>query len=261
MPSLRKLSGIAAILVLLLTACGQQDSGELDPDEARPVTSGEAERLAISQFNNFDAGIRSVEATVTEAGSTYSFYGWFDYTEHFGYGELTHVYEESHAEEAALLLWDEAVISLSSSYTPTGEDPPLPAPDITDPEPAWGSGSLTPDESRLHTLLIIVGSLGAERPDNPLLLQQGGALYLGDAAIEGSSEELTVFAGPGPEEEVTAGEEIDPQEATTRFWIDENGIMHRVDIRLGGSKDWTTIQLGEAENTELGDPFGQVSQE
>ncbi|WP_120004521.1 hypothetical protein [Nesterenkonia muleiensis] len=263
MKRISRTTQLAAVLSLTaVTACGSSDP------EPRPLTNEEAELLAISRFNNFDAGTRGVQFSLNDFGDRYSFEGWFDYITGTGYGELSLLDNDGAVQESSLMLWNEQVVGYYAAGEPWNEIPedsdaedtesqaPLPIPGTDELDAAWDGGPLDPSASRIHTLFAVVGSLGSERPDNPLLLQQGGALWLSENA-EGSGT-FTLFGGPAAEEEVTAGEEIDPDEITTRFLIDEAGVMSEAEVLLSGDEEWTTIVLSEAGDVDLGDPFGEA---
>lgn len=247
----RRWAGIALAVMAVagvLTGCAEPEEPS---DAARPVTTEESELLAVARFRNFDAGTRSIAFDVDDAGAHLRFDGWFDYAGGVGYGALT-------ADDArhSLLLWNSAVIG---THAPVGGDPaPLPIADADALETAWKGSELDPGSSRLHAVLAVVGSLGVDRPDNPLLLRQGGALHLGEEDIDGTA--TTVFAGPVSDRALPAGEEPDPDEATTRYWVDAEGMLRRFATRLGGGGDWTTIDFGDAGGVSLGDPFSGAAQ-
>gem|GEM_PF-1261117 len=245
--TLRTALGAASVAALLmLGGCSAADSDDFPTADARPVSSDEAQLFAATRFHNFNAGTRTIAFSLTETVGATDFAGWFDYTSGVGYGRV------ATDAGAQLLLWDHTVVGTHPS---TADTAPLPIPDA-DPDAlatAWNGGALTPGSSRLHTLLAALAALGSDRPDNPLLLQQSGALWLGDREIDGN--EVTVFAGPPSDEPLPAGESASPEAATVRYWVDATGIMQRVDVRLAGVGEWTRIDLGPAPDVSLGNPF------
>lgn len=241
---LRVLVALMTVCLVALTGCAPAETD--DADAARAITTEESELLAIMRFRNFDAGTRSVSFEVDDRGAKLAFEGWFDYASGVGYGALS---EEGTPN--SLLAWNTDVVGV---HEPTAEGAaPLPIPDADALATAWTGGALDPASSRLHATLAVIGSLGVDRPDNPLLLRQGGALYLGREEV--GAIETTVFAGPLSDRALPAGQTIDPEAATTRYWVDAEGMLRRAATRLGGSGGWTTIQLGDADGVALGDPF------
>lgn len=229
-----------------LSACAPSDDAE--PDAARAVTAEESELLAAMRFRNFDAGTREVSFEVDDSGAALSFQGWFDWATGVGYGALS-----EDAAPNALLLWNSESVGV---HEPVADGrAPLPIPDVEALATAWTGGTLDPETSRLHAMLAVIGSLGVDRPDNPLLLRQGGALRLGVESVD--DVETTVFAGPMSDGPLPSGQTVDAEAATVRYWVDDEGVLRRVATRLGGSGEWTTADFRES-TASLGDPFAQA---
>ncbi|WP_165367835.1 hypothetical protein [Phytoactinopolyspora endophytica] len=220
----------------------------------RSLTSQESEALAISRFTNYDDGVRQVDATIPDGPDTWRVHGWFDYREGRGYATL---WADGAATAAALLLWsDQYLLSHDGSGVSAGELPPLPVPGspslLADEDPAWVPTTYAADEFTPHVALRIIASLGADRPDNPLLLQQSDALRLGTEKLDGV--ELDVFAGPRPADSATdMAASPNTESATIRYWLDPQGHMHRVEMRLGNA--WGSVDLADAAtDPEIPDP-------
>lgn len=245
MSRLRLVAAATAVLCLGLTAC----TAAPDQPTARPVTAAESELLAAARFRNFDAGTRTVSFDVDDDSTRLYLAGWFDYATHTGYGALT-----ADGAPNSLLLWNANEVA---AHPPTATDAdaaaPLPIPDAAPLGASWQTAPLSGAHSRLHTMLQVIASLGSDRPDNPLLLRQGGALALGDDTVDGTA--VTVFAGPLSDSPLPQGQTVDPEAATTRFWVDADGLMRRAAVRLGGSGSWQDIDLGAAAGVDLGDPL------
>jgi len=246
---------VALALALCLASCTPSPAttpaaADADPTtaDARALTTEEAQVLAAMRFRNLDAGARGVAFTLDDRGET-SFEGWFDYTTGVGYGAVSR-------PENSLLLWNAELVATRAAPTEREAAAPLPIPGVDDLERAWAGGALEPGDSRRDSILAIIGSLGSDRPENPLLLQQSGALWLGQRTLDGV--ELTVFSGPVADEALPAGTTADPEAAATRYWVDAHGLAHRVDVRLGGERAWTTIRFDDAPGVQLGDPFAQA---
>ncbi|MEE6283100.1 hypothetical protein [Georgenia sp. MJ170] len=217
---------------------------------ARPLTTDESQRLAAMRFQNFDAGARAIETEVTDSGTRYTVTGWVDFTAELGYGRI-----EGAASGASLLAWTHAGISTYDGV-PADGSVPLPPPGTADGAQGWTSSTLEPDASRLHALLAVVLHVGSERPDNPLLLQQTDARWLRTDTLDGLT--LDVMSAPTadvvyvPETSTAAG---DGSDSPLRYWLDESGTLHRMEVRLGGAGEWTTVDLADADGVSFAAAF------
>lgn len=231
----------AAALTLGLGACGD------DEDEWHPVTTDESQALAITRFNNFNEGTRSLAASITVEGQQLDLLGWYDFVEHVGYVSVTGVGFEPQA-----LLWDGIAVALHPSGSAPGLDPALPAAPATDP--AWVVRALDPSSSGLDALLASVTELGSDRPDNPLLMQQSGALWLGTEEIEvnGETIDAVLFTTPVSNEPLGPDDPMPtPETALVRLALDKRSLLHRAELNLGGT--WRTVDFWESPQESLAD--------
>ncbi|MCR2799849.1 hypothetical protein QNO21_12020 [Microbacterium sp. zg-Y818] len=227
----RLAAAVAVVAVALsLVACAPADG-------VRPVTTEESQVLASMRFRNFDAGTRALSFALEEGDLTLAIAGWYDFAGHRGYGLL------DTGDGRALLAWSGDTVGMSAGAPEDGAAP-LPMPEDAE----WSTTPLDPTSSRLHALLAVIAGLGSDRPDNPLLLQQSGALWVAEETVDG--EPVTVFAGPPSDEPLHTGAEVDPDASGTRYWVDAGGVLHRADIRVGG--DWVRLDFAAAQNVDLG---------
>ena len=121
-----RLLGIAVALVLLLAGCSA-DSAAQEPTAppARPVTTEEAQLLAVVRFNNFDTGTRPFSTAITEKGTELELEGWIDYAGHLGYAQVT----GSFTPQA--LLWNGTTVGVHDSAPDANGNPALPIKDPT----------------------------------------------------------------------------------------------------------------------------------
>ena len=226
----RRASSLAVLATIaLLTACAPAVQAEPEP---RPLSGSEAELLAVVRFRNFDAGTRSIETRIpgTQAGDL-RLSGWFDYAARVGY-----VSTSTQRGSAGLTWWNESTVAVR-------EDPVEAAP-LPPPADGWESGPLDPSGTTLAAALALIGGLGADRPENPQLLAQSDAAWLRTDEVHGI--EVDVFAGPSGDQGVAADVEDRP-----RYWVDESGILWRLQVRLGGADEWTVIDLGDGGGLTL----------
>ncbi|PZR55339.1 hypothetical protein DNL40_02925 [Xylanimonas oleitrophica] len=245
-------AAVAAVAAVLLGACspaadGHGTSAPSPSASARPVTTEEAERLAVVRFRNYDAGARKVSASYTEQGHQVGLEGVFDYTTHTGAVSVT-----TDGAVTDTVVWDGGRVAIAPRPLPDGPDGPTPPASFD----GWTVAPADPGGSSMGSLLAVVAALGADRPENPLLLRQGGALWLREDTVAGTP--VTVFAGPvrpgdgtdgteGPEDG-TAGSptgSVDPEAAGLRYWVDEQGRALRVEVRLGST--WARVDLRDTE--------------
>ncbi|MBZ2196749.1 hypothetical protein [Occultella gossypii] len=243
--------------MVFLAGCSGDAEQPVEPDATtagagpRPLTSEEAERLAVARFRNYDDGVREVSFEVTDSGVTYAVDAWVDWVNHVGYGAVA----DAAGSESLLLAWTPSGLS-TYPWTP-GEPAPLPAPGLAGAAAQeWTSSELAPDASRLHTLLALVVDLGADRPDNALLLSQTDARWLRVDDVDGVS--VDVIAGPtadvvyDPATSTAAG---DGSDATVRYWVTDDGTILRLEVRLGGAGEWTPVEFGPAADVEFAQDF------
>ncbi|MFJ6773760.1 hypothetical protein ACIQOV_22890, partial [Kitasatospora sp. NPDC091257] len=84
--------------------------------------------------------------------------------------------------------------------------------------------------------LNLLVQLGADRPDNPLLLAQSGARWLGRDRIDGKGYDR--FAGPRAQ-----GSAPDGARSPLTYWVDGDGGLRRVTMRMPGLGTPTTVEL------------------
>jgi hypothetical protein len=206
----------------------------------RPVTSAEAQLLAIARFQNFEARTRPFETSFTLSGVDVTMRGWVDYVAELGYASVTGTFGTE------TVLW--TVSSLGAIPGAAGDDgyPTFPIPALD--EPLWQIQELDAGSSALGALVATISALGSDRPDNPLLVQQSGALWLRDDEIEGTP--VTVFAAPPSDTPIEGGVDTpDADAATLRLWLDSTGLLRRAEVFLNDI--WNTVDFPDVTGPEL----------
>lgn len=240
--TVRRTAAAVIAMAVLLTACG---SSESPTAEAAALTQEQAELFATTRFLNFDAGVRAVNVTIApqtgqDASTGGSVTGWVDFAEHLGYASV-----DQGSEAQGLLLWSGERIAVNESVTGAAK---LPV-----PARGWRSAELVAATSSLTQSLAIVTNLASDRPENPLLLRQSDAAYLREDTVDGQS--VVVLAGPSPSGTSTADTAATP-EATplgdrVRYWINQDGLLLRVQAKLTGTSEWTVFDFSAAEGIDL----------
>ena len=227
------------VVVLLAALAGCSSDPAPAAEQPRPVTTEESQLLATVRFNNFDAGSRPFRAELTEKGTDLHLQGWIDYA-------LACRLRAGHRlVHPQALLWNGRTVGVHDSEPDADGNPVLP---ILDPaDQAWVSHPLDASTSRLDALLITLGGLGSDRPDNPVLLQQAGAMWLRTDTVDGTP--VTVFAGPPSDKPLDGTTKVTADTSPLRLWVDAAALLRRAEVRLGS--DWVTADFPDAQAPRL----------
>jgi hypothetical protein len=196
----------------------------IDP---RPVTRQEAEALARLRIHNREAGGGEITLTLpAKDGGTITGTGWLDWQRTIAYLALDQPAGTS-------LLWADGT-SVGTRDGAPGErgergQPPLPVPMDGWQRVPWESLRATErdgQESERYELDLLVNealSLSAWERDDPGPLRDSAAWLRADR-VDGTP--VGVYEIP---REIEA--EVEPGEARLRYWIDESGVLRRLEIR------------------------------
>jgi hypothetical protein len=220
----------SGLVLLALVGCAPTAPIAESP---KALTSEQSERLAVTRFRNFDAGVRTVDATFPAASGDVELTGLFDFATGVGYASVT-------VDDVAsgLVWWTHETIAVRSAAV---DGLPLPL-----PEDGWESGALDPSSTTLANSVALIASLGSDRPENPQLLAQSDAAWLradsvGEALVD-------VFAGPSADSVATASSDLS---ARAVYWVDATGILLRFESPLTPAPAQLTVDFGTADATEL----------
>ncbi|MEU9314953.1 hypothetical protein [Streptomyces sp. NPDC048295] len=240
--------------LIAITACGAAVGGLAayrassdDTTTERPVTTEEASRLALSRLNLYQASPVAVTLTAAEGGEVVvRVKGVVDYRTHRAVGS----YEVSGSSgtsgpatgqlDHGLIVWDAGGLGLAPA--PKGDDGPPWQQAEHIPRSGWSARSYTSDP--LDSGLQLLIGLGADRPDNPLLLAQSGARRLGGERIDGRSYDR--FSGPRAQG-ATPGAGPDGGRSPLTYWVDTDGGLRRVTMRMPGLGTPTTVEFSGRE--------------
>ncbi|MEU7023058.1 hypothetical protein ABZ990_20685 [Streptomyces sp. NPDC046203] len=104
------------------------------------------------------------------------------------------------------------------------------------PRSGWSARAYTADP--LDSGLQLLIGLGADRPDNPLLLAQSGARRLAREDIDGRPYDR--FSGPRAQG-TTPGAGAGAGRSPLTYWVDEDGGLRRVSMQMPGLGTPTTL--------------------
>ncbi|MFB7917537.1 hypothetical protein [Streptomyces sp. NPDC056061] len=244
--------------LIALVVCGAAAGGVAayrslaDDTEERPVTMEEASRLALSRLNLYQASPVAVTLTATEGGGVVvRVKGVVDYRTHRAVGSYqvtgssgsSGPFGPSGASgpvagqlDRGLVVWDTGGLGLAP--VPKGGSSPSWQQAERIPRSGWSSRSYTADPLDAGLQLLI--GLGADRPENPLLLAQSGARRLERDRIDGRDYDR--FAGPRAQG-ATPGAGPDGGRSPLTYWVDDDGGLRRVTMRMPGLGNPTTIEF------------------
>lgn len=184
-----------------------------DDASPRPLTAAEAERLSVARFNNYDEGVLAFELTLTAEGEHYDLTGRVDYREHLAYAIV-----DNRTQALRSLLQ----ANLATVATREHDSDRLPT---EPPDDGWQRRPLAPRDRVVDAALSLLLSLGADRPENPVLLRQNGAQWYGETTI-----------GATPVDEMSGPDTADGP-TRVRYFVDETGQLVRFSGALGGGSE------------------------
>jgi hypothetical protein len=192
------------LAALLLAGCAAQA-------EPHALTNDEAERLALVRYLNYEAGLSAVRATIPTGAGTLVLTGRVDFVAHVGHAELT-TSGRTDPASTGILQWNPGLIAFHAGHGQTADDPL--------PSDGWQLRRLRSKGAELDVVLLVLLNLSNDRPDNPQLLRQSTARWLRADTVSGTP--VDVFAGPA-----------DPgRTARLTYWVDHDGKLRRLTIRL-----------------------------
>jgi len=206
---LNRIARGAALLMaaILLTACGASKP----VDDPRPLTANEAELLASTRLVLGQQGTVPVHMDWPGTPAT-TIDAVLDLKTGYAYGTATTPASAGMPEMKHAIAW--STQRLATAPWTAGQKA---APDVSQ----WEMRSITTSNG-LDLFLAIALSLGADRPDNPLLVRQSTARYLRADKVDG----VAVSVMSGPQEAGQTGE------SRTRYWIDAEGNLKEFQANL-----------------------------
>jgi len=187
----------------------------------RPLTTDEADRLAIARLSLYRSKVLAIAATIGSAGQVITISGWLDAVNNEGYALIA-----PRGGQPFLSIWDATRVS-AQSYA--GAQAPLPH-----PTNGWDTADLSANDSVLAAAQVLLVSLSSDRADNPQLLLQNGAQWVRSDTVNGTR--VDVINGP-----LATGATV----SNLRYWVSDKGQLLRLEARLDG-KSWSEFDLTPA---------------
>jgi len=214
---------VVAALTLLAGACG--DGGAAGPREPQVLTAEQATRLASARLRNLQRGSVAFEARMVLDGRQVLLTGAVDWRRHLGSAVVEPV-DATVAGGSGSLQWGFGTVARHDGVVEAarGGGGELPG-------DGWRREPIDATTSTLDALLLVLLNLGADRPENPQLLAQSDARFIGVDEVDGEPAEA--FFGPSG---APAGS-VAPagSQRRTTFWLGDDGSMVRVQVLLGES--------------------------
>ncbi|GAA1621833.1 hypothetical protein [Leucobacter chromiireducens] len=224
-----------------------------DTSEPRFLTTEESQSLAVSRFNNFTEGTREITLRVAAPNGDLVGEGFFDYASGTGIARLTRADggRESEGEDrstpVSLVWWNYEIMGELRS------DEPLPNLDdmseLVDRDDWRFATREQVAESPLGALLVLTAGYGFDRPDNPKLIEQSDAVWLGTSdqvpGGEGTWAQL-----PSADQVREPGSRPANNAALPRVLFDADGTVWQARIGAEGSR-FSVLSYGQTRQMSV----------
>jgi hypothetical protein len=213
-------------LVIGVAACsgggGGQASTTTSTGDGTPLTDSQAAALSQVLFKNLQAGGADLAVNVAYGqAASLVLTGIVDWTDHIGQGRLETRYTDGRASTFTDLVWTSDAVIIA--------DPPglaAAAAVVGRQGVRYIARRPAPDSIPLDRVIAISVSLAATQRDNPLLVQQSDARFLGRDAIDGHAMDRYRY------------------QDRTIYWVGvDDGLLHRVEATINGFAGVTTFDL------------------
>lgn len=186
--------------------------------------------MAITRFDNYNKGIVNLDITASAPGQNFHARAMVDMTQRVGYAEYTTTEPGSGATiNTGTLAWSDSLIETANGGSLTQAAGPT----------TWAERSLT-SQSPIDVALVLALDLGADRPDNPALLQQSGARLLSAESDSGGT--IWEISGPGSAAADTGNNTAQTTgQSKTTYWIRTTGQLVKFQGDLGGKPVVMTV--------------------
>lgn len=213
----------AVVVVLVMSACGKSDS-DTKVSPTTKITTAQAQQLAQVLTRNYDAKNATFVATAGSF-STQGFVtqGKVDWTGNVVALDVS-LHEANTVDISSVTTTDgvnENFIGLADAELEAKMEPRI-----------WVFRPFAPTQYGIDALAQFVEKLGSPTPDNPVLIKQGGAQYLGTAKV--GTVTTSKFSNAG-----------------LTYYISKNGLLIQIDAHIKALQtryQWRLPTLGKRQS-------------
>lgn len=203
--------------VLAIASLGGRD---IDP---REVSDAEAEMLSLLRQRNFHSHYAELALTLPAMpGTLRTAKGWVDWQRNLSYLSIV---DADDAGNDSLVHANKTHVSKKKPDGRAPDRPPVPAPKGGWERVSWGQLSNDPQASDIDVLLHEVMSMASQQRDDTARMRSHARRLRVDM-LNGAA--MGVFELPNVFEQHWA-----PGAARVRYWIDNTGVLRRLEIRTG----------------------------
>lgn len=216
----------AVVVVLVMSACGKSDS-DTKVSPTTKITTAQAQQLAQVLTRNYDAKNATFVATAGSF-STQGFVtqGKVDWTGNVVALDVS-LHEANTVDISSVTTTDgvnENFIGLADAELEAKMEPRI-----------WVFRPFAPTQYGIDALAQFVEKLGSPTPDNPVLIKQGGAQYLGTAKV--GTVTTSKFSNAG-----------------LTYYISKNGLLIQIDAHIKGFTDAVSMAFTNFGKTTIDVP-------
>lgn len=232
---MRRRAVLAAGLGTLAAGCGSADPPAPDRAGPRPLSADEAQALALMRLVNYRRGRTAFTATIPVDDGDLVLAGRLDWVRGLGYAELR---AAPNGTPRHLVRWTTRRIEFLPTRGAGLPDRP--------PAAGWTGRGYEPSAMPLDATVVLLHNLAADRPENPQLLRQSDARWLGTQRVDGAA--VTLFAGPSAAATARPGSggSGDEPRGHTRYWVGADGRLRRFSAQVPGATGWITVDFPQA---------------
>jgi hypothetical protein len=215
---------LSAALTVGVVACGGggRATTTTTPGEGTPLTDAQAAALSQVLFKDLQTGGADLTVNVAYgAAASLVLRGAVDWTDHIGQGRLETRYADGRPSTYTDLLWTSDAVIIAG---PPGMD--VAAAMVGRDGIHYVARPPSPDRIPLDRVIAISVSLAATQRDNPLLVQQSDARFLGRDSIDGHAMDRFRYKDRAV------------------YWVGvDDGLLHRMEATINGFAGVTTFDL------------------
>ncbi|MFB9371410.1 hypothetical protein [Kitasatospora albolonga] len=229
---------LASLAVLAAAGCGPGSDDGPAKDPANDVAEGSTklDRLATVRFTAGLTGGAHFSSVLSGSGLYQSMTGKVDWKNHVAEATVTNK-EADGSVGHYTMVWNSGSLAFKSLDAGALQG-----------NAEWKTRPLNPTGSVVERAMWTVLAIPSDRPENPVLLGSGGAMWLRKDRVE--QQEVDVFRGPGQRAE--GQEKLAAAAVSPEFWLDSGGQLRRFRAPIENGmfsldfSDWGNQQIADS---------------